>query len=485
MTVRVLFVTPELAPWVKSGGLGDVSAALPGALRAEGADVRVLVPGYPAVLRAFTQVRSATRLRDLGGALAPARLLEVEGANAVPTYVVDCPRYFERPGSAYQDAQGRDWDDNYLRFALLSRVAALFGEEQSPLSWRPHVINCHDWPTGLAPAYLHFSRHSAATVMTVHNLAFQGLCDAGHLRAIGLPRAAYAIDGIEYYGRISFLKAGIFFTDHITTVSETYAREIQTDELGCGLGGLLRHRRDYVTGILNGIDMALWNPATDPLIEARYDAGHLADRFANKLALRRELGLRIEADVPLLGCVSRLTQQKGVDLLAECVPHIATLPAQLAILGTGELALEEAFRDLARSFPGVVAAVTAFDERLAHRIEAGADIYVMPSRFEPCGLNQMYSLRYGAPPVVRATGGLADTVVSATPDTMAAGTATGFTFEEADAPALLRALVRAIAAWRDAPVWAELQRTGMGQDWSWQRSARKYLALFQTLVGRP
>ncbi len=481
--MRILFATPELAPWVKSGGLGDVSAALPAALRREGADVRVLVPGYPAVLRAFTQVRSITQLTSLGGALAPARLLEVERPDAVTAYVIDCPQYFQRPGSAYQDAQGRDWDDNYLRFALLSRVAALFGEARAPFPWRPDIINCHDWPTGLAPAYLHFSRRSAATVMTVHNLAFQGLCDASRLRAIGLPPAAYAIEGIEFYGSISYLKAGLVYADRITTVSATYAREIQTDEHGCGLGGLLRRRRGDLIGILNGIDTAAWNPATDRLIEARYDADHLGARSANKSALQRELGLSVKADVPLLGCVSRLTHQKGVDLLAECVPHVAALPAQLAILGTGEPELEEAFRDLARIFPGAVAAVTTFDETLAHRIEAGADIYVMPSRFEPCGLNQMYSLRYGAPPVVRATGGLADTVVSATPDALAAGTATGFAFGDAQASALLRALYRAVAAWRDGSVWAALQRTGMAQDWSWQRSARKYLSLFRLLVG--
>jgi starch synthase len=482
MPIRILFATPELAPWVKSGGLGDVSAALPDALRAEGADVRVLVPGYPALLEAFREVRAITALPPLGGALPPARLLEVERPGSVPVYLIDCPQYYARPGLAYQDAQGRDWDDNFLRFALLSRVAAWFGETQHPLAWRPHILNCHDWPTGLAPAYLHFSERSAATVMTVHNLAFQGIYDAKVLDAVGLPRAAYSIEGVEYYGSISFLKAGLFFADHLTTVSETYAAEIQTDALGCGLGGLLRRRRDRLTGILNGIDTVLWDPARDPLIEAHYDADHLAAKAVNKLALQRELGLRVAAEMPLLGCVSRLTHQKGVDLLAQCMPHIAALPAQLAILGTGEAALERAFSDLARDFPGLVATVTAFDERLAHRIESGADIYLMPSRFEPCGLNQMYSLRYGTPPVVRATGGLADTVVSLTPETAAAGTANGFSFEETDALALLRAVLQAIAAWRDPGLWTRMQRTGMAQDWSWRRSARKYLSLFRTLI---
>jgi len=482
MSVRILFATPELAPWVKSGGLGDVSAALPGALRAEGADVRVLVPAYPALLERFRDARSVIDLPRLGGALASARLLEARSAGGAPLYLIDCPEYYRRAGSAYQDAAGRDWEDNHLRFALLSRVAALLGEAQCPLSWRAQIIHCHDWPTGLAPAYLHYGQRAAASVMTVHNLAFQGLYDAQLLDVLGLPRAAYSIEGVEYYGRVSFLKAGLFFADHLTTVSETYAREIQTEELGCGLGGLLRRRRDRLTGILNGIDTTVWDPATDPLIEARYDADHLVDKLANKLALRRELGLRVAADVPLLGCIGRLTHQKGLDVLAECMPQIAAVPAQLAILGTGETALEEGYRQLAREFPGMIAAVTTFDERLAHRIEAGADIYLMPSRFEPCGLNQMYSLRYGTPPVVRATGGLVDTVVPAMPATIASRTATGFAFDEPDAAALLRTVYRAIADWRDPVLWSQLQRTGMARDWSWRRSARKYLDLFRTLI---
>ncbi|HSQ03767.1 MAG TPA: glycogen/starch synthase, partial [Burkholderiales bacterium] len=291
MTMRVLFVTPELAPWVKSGGLGDVSAALPEALRAEGADARVLVPAYPALLDNFHDVRTVTDFTRMGGALADARLLEARSASGIPLYLIDCPEYYRRAGSAYQDASGRDWTDNALRFALLSRVAARLGEAQSPLSWHPQIIHCHDWPTGLTPAYLQYAQRTAAIVMTVHNLAFQGLYDAQLLDVLGLPRAAFSIEGVEYYGSISFLKAGLFFADRLTTVSETYAREIQTEELGCGLGGLLRRRRDRLSGILNGIDATVWDPATDPLIEARYDPDHLADKLTNKAALRRELGL--------------------------------------------------------------------------------------------------------------------------------------------------------------------------------------------------
>lgn len=482
--LRVLYATPELAPWVKSGGLGDVSAALPSALRAEGVDVRVLVPGYAQLIAAFPDAQTVCELADLGGAFGPARLVRVERGLPVPLYLVDSPRYYHRPGSAYQDAQGRDWDDNHLRFGLLSRVAALLSAADTPLDWRPDVLQCNDWPTALAPAYLHYgtARDAAATLMTVHNLAFQGNYDARVLAALGLPPEAYSPEGVEFYGRLSFLKAGLYFADHISTVSERYAEEIQTEEFGCGFQGLLRHRRSRLSGITNGVDTALWNPATDAMIASRYDARHLAQKAPNKLALQEELGLRVDAGVPLLGVVGRLTHQKGLDLLAACAADIVALGAQLAVLGTGEKSLEAEFARLTAAHPGVVAAVFAFDERLAHLIEAGADIFVMPSRFEPCGLNQMYSLRYGTPPVVRATGGLADTVVPVTPESLAAGVANGYTFASPDAASLLDAVGCAVTAWRDRTLWRTLQRAGMKKDFSWRHSAARYLALFRNLA---
>ena len=482
--LRVLYATPELAPWVKSGGLGDVSAALPPALRAEGADVRVLVPGYAPLLAAFPDVQTVCEVTGLGGAFEPARLLCVERGLPFPLYLVDSPRYYDRPGSAYQDAQGRDWDDNHLRFGLLSRIAALLSAADTPLGWHPDVLQCNDWPTALAPAYLHYgkARGAAATLMTVHNLAFQGNFDARVLASLGLPPEAYSPEGVEFYGHLSFLKAGLYFADHISTVSERYAEEVQTDELGCGFQGLLRHRRNRLSGITNGVDTTLWNPATDAMIVSRYDARHLARKTPNKLALQEELGLRVDAGVPLLGVVSRLTHQKGLDLLAACAADIVALGAQLAVLGTGEKALEAEFARLAAVHPGVVAAVFAFDERLAHLMEAGADIFVMPSRFEPCGLNQMYSLRYGTPPVVRATGGLADTVVPVTPESLAAGVANGYAFASPDAASLLEAVGHAVAAWRDRMLWRTLQRAGMKKDFSWRHSAARYLALFRNLT---
>ena len=483
--LRVLFVTPELAPWVKSGGLGEVSATLPAALRALGADVRVLVPGYPAIVGACAQARVAAELPGLGGALAPARMLSAEPAAPVPLLVLDCPAYYGREGSAYQDAQGRDWRDNHLRFGLLSRVAALLSTDASPLAWRPELLHCHDWPAGLAPAYLHFERGAKAiSVMTAHNLAFQGIFAAKAASELGLPGKAFRMEGAEFYGKLSFLKAGLFFADQLTTVSPTYAREIQTEELGFGLGGLLRQRRERIAGILNGIDTSAWDPASDPYIAAQYDFSRVEAKALNKAALQRELGLRAEAGVPLIGAIGRVTHQKGLDLVADAAQQIAALPAQLVVLGAGEKKLERRFTALAARFPGTLAAMIGFDEALAHRIEAGADLFVMPSRFEPCGLNQMYSLRYGTPPVVRATGGLADTVVDCTPEALAGGTATGFLFREVAPQALLEALGRAVRAWRDKPLWRKLQKTGMAQDFGWRHSAERYLALYRSLAAR-
>jgi len=483
--LRILFVTPELAPWVKSGGLGDVSSTLPAALRALGADARVLVPGYRAILEAHPDARIAAPFPAPGGALAPARLLASERPGEAPLLIVDCPAYFDRAGSAYQDRHQRDWRDNHLRFGLLSRVAALLAMEESPLAWRPQILHCHDWPAGMAPAYLSFAAgRRAVSVMTVHNLAFQGIFPRATLEALGLPPEAFHIDRVEFFNQVSFLKAGLACADQLTTVSPTYAREIQTDGMGCGLGGLLHHRRERLAGILNGIDVNAWNPATDPFLAERYDAARLDAKTANKAALQRELGLRADPGVPLLAMVGRLTQQKGVDLLSGIVPQVAALPAQLVVLGTGERKLESEVREQARRHPGAVAAEIRFDEGLAHRIEAGADIFLMPSRFEPCGLNQMYSQRYGTLPVVRSTGGLSDTVVDAAPENIAAGTATGFRFEPAEPEALLVAIARAIRAWGDPATRAALQRAGMAQDFSWDASARRYLSLFRSLVTR-
>ncbi len=479
--LRVLFVTSEIAPWQKTGGLGDISSALPEALARAGVEVRILVPAYPALRLAFPDARPIAEIPPPGGRLPASRLLQAATPGGVPLLLLDCPACFERPGGPYQSPRGDDWPDNALRFGLLSRVAALLASNASPLLWRPDILHCNDWQSGLAPAYLHYLHGGGvATVMTIHNLAFQGLFPPSTLADLALPQSAFVFDGVEFYGHLSCLKAGLQFADRITTVSPTYAREIQQAELGFGLDGLLRHRSAVLSGILNGVD-ASWNPATDPLLTKHYDAQHLAAKEANRRALRAELGLIGDVTAPLLAVVSRLTHQKGMDLLLTIADQLLDGPAeaQLVVLGNGERGFEAGLRALAARYPGRVAAMIGFDERLAHRIEAGADIFLMPSRFEPCGLNQLYSLRYGTPPVVRATGGLADTVSDCTPAALRAGLATGFVFGPPDASALLAAANRAIDAWGKRRLWRRLQRNGMGMDFSWAKAAADYLDVYR------
>jgi starch synthase len=482
--LRVLYVTPELAPWAKSGGLGDVSAALPLALRALDVDVRTLVPGYPGVLSASAGAPAVAELR-FDGELAPARLIASSPPQAAPLLIIECAAYYERPGNAYQDAAGNDWPDNWLRFGLLSRVAALLGSASTPLGWVPDIVHCQDWPAGLAPAYLGFApAPSSATLMTIHNAAFQGIFPAAAVPALGLPREAYSSGGVEYYGKLSFLKAGIYYADALSTVSPTYAREIQTPEFGCGMDGLLRHRGAHLAGIVNGIDTTAWDPATDPALPQRYDASRLELKAANRAPLQRRLGLEVDKTIPLLAIVSRLVHQKGIDLLVDIAPRLMAHPAQLIVLGVGEPHIERALRVLAERFPRQLSVVIGYDEGLAHLIKAAADIFLMPSRFEPCGLSQLYSMRYGTPPVVHATGGLRDTVTDCTESTLADGMATGFVFDEPSAVALLGAVERALRTRDDATTWRKLQVNGMRRDFSWRASARRYLELFHTLAAR-
>ena len=482
--LRILFATSECTPLVKTGGLGDVSAALPAALAALGVDTRILLPGYRPVLAQLPDCREVARFAasaDFPG----SRLLRGQMASGVPLYALDCAELYDRPGGPYQDEAGSNWTDNALRFGLLSHVAALLGSAGSPLEWQPQVVHCNEWQTGLAPAYLRYAAGArAATLQTIHNLAFQGVFEPELVAALGLPPDCFSPAGAEYYGKLSFLKAGLQFADAITTVSPGYALEIQSEPLGFGLQGLLAARKDCLYGILNGIDTGLWNPATDALIACRYTADTLAGKAGNKRALQQRLGLAPAPNVPLFAVVSRLTAQKGLDWLLEIAPQLLALPAQLAVLGGGDAQLERGFLALAQGHAGQVSTTIGFDEALAHLIEAGADVFLMPSRFEPCGMNQMYSQRYGTPPIVRATGGLADTVVDCTAATLADGSASGFVFQEPSAPALLAAVERAERAWRDDTTWRALQRNGMARDFGWDASARRYAGLYARLAGK-
>ena len=481
--LKVLFATSEAAPLIKTGGLGDVSGALPAALRAIGVDVRVLLPGYRQVIAQLAQYKTLASFDNLPG-FPSARLLSGVMANGVPLFVLDCPGLYAREGGPYQDAKGHDWADNPLRFGLLSKIAAVLGSSASPLGWHPDLVHCHDWQTGLAPVYLRFAQGAAPSVFTIHNMAFQGNFAPETVQELRLPPSCFGIDGVEFYGHLSFLKAGLFYADHITTVSPNYAKEIRQPELGFGMQGLLAKRSGDLTGILNGIDTDEWNPATDIHLVKKFSAARMAGKSANKELLQVRLGLSLAPDVPLLGVVSRFTHQKGLDLLLEIVPRLIGVPVQLAILGGGEAQMQQSALGLSQRHPGKVGVNIGFSEELAHQIEAGADMFIMPSRFEPCGLNQLYSQCYGTPPVVHATGGLVDSVVDCTAETLKDGTASGFVFKGMTAENLFAAIRRAVGFYHDQRKWKALRRNCMAKDFSWKSSAEAYRAVYLKVLGR-
>jgi starch synthase len=480
--MKVLFVASEAHPLIKTGGLGDVGGSLPPALAALGCDVRVLLPAYRDAVARAGKLTAKARL-ELPGIANPVTLLEgTLPGTRVRTWLVDFPPAFDRPGDPYHNAYGHPWHDNAARFALLGRVAAWLALGRAPLRWQPQILHCHDWQTGLAPALLAREPRRPATIFTIHNLAYQGLFPRDTFAALDLPQTFWTHEALEFHGNLSFIKGGLAFADWLTTVSPTYAREIQTPAFGHGLDGLLRHRARRLRGILNGIDDRTWNPARDPRLVKPYSVRRFRDKAANKRALQQELGWPPQPDIPLIGMVGRMVHQKGLDLVLEALPRLLELPLQLVILGQGEGRFEQALRKQAARHGERIAVRIGYDERLAHRIEAGADIFLMPSRFEPCGLNQLYSLRYGTVPIVRRVGGLADTVVDATPYNLKAGKATGIVFERPEMKALHAAVRRALALYRDPRRWRALALTGMRRDFSWRHSAREYLALYKTVL---
>ncbi len=484
--LQVLFITPEIHPLNKTGGLGDVSAALPAALRELNVDARVIIPGYPQVLSGLKYKRKVAEF-SAHPPFPPVTLLSARlpvGRSAMlPLFVIDCPPFYCRDGGPYTDAAGHNWPDNALRFGLLSKIGAILASDASPIAWHPRIAHCNDWQSGLLPAYLHFhSGQKAASLMTIHNLAFQGVFPPDTVAQLGLPAASFDMNGVEYYGGMSFLKAGLYYSDHISTVSPTYAREIQTAPLGFGMQGLLASRREDISGILNGIATDEWDPATDPYLARKYSITNLAAKSTNKKMLQQVLGLAVNPRIPLFGAVSRITYQKGYDLLLQIAKELTEIPAQLAILGNGEAILERELSLLAKNNAGKIAVHIGFDERLAHLVEAGADGFLMPSRFEPCGLNQMYSQRYGTPPLVHATGGLVDTVVDCTPATVAVGSASGFLFGDMTPESFLSAIHRAVAAYHNKPIWRRLKKNGMSRDFSWRSSAAAYRKIYLSLL---
>ena len=483
--MKILFVASEAYPLVKTGGLGDVLYSLPHALHARGADVRLVLPGYRALLRQLDQVRLLGWL-DVRGAegIVSARILETHHPDyAFPLWVVDCPALFDREGNPYVDENGQNWPDNAERFAVFARVAALLAQDALELGWLPAVVHTHDWQTGLVAAFLAEQPARPKTVFTIHNLAYGGNFTHSDFVRLQLPGHWWSSEGVEFHGGFSMLKAGIVYADVVTTVSPTYAAEICTPAFGCGLDGLLRSRQHKLHGILNGIDTTVWNPATDVHLPAHYSAGRIQPgKRRNKQALlERFLPLVDDAalQAPLLGLVGRLVEQKGVDwILAAMSVLLAETDVRMVLLGSGQAAYEKKLLRLAKQHPERLFVTIGYDEPLAHQIEAGADLFLMPSRFEPCGLNQMYSLRYGTPPIVYKTGGLADTVVDANPATLDDASATGFVFDTPGAPAFLAAIHRALDLYRQPKQWRRLQQTGMRQSFDWSDSAGHYLALY-------
>lgn len=480
---RILQVGAEIFPLVKTGGLGDVIGALPQALVRQGLDVRLLLPGYPALRQPLADAQRVCTLGPAFGAASIEILLGRLPGIAVPAYIIDAPSLYERPGNPYVDSQGKEWADNALRFGLLGWVAAHLGLGDIDRNWRPQLVHGHDWHAGLAATYLALHpQPSCRSVFTVHNLAFAGLFERDLLPALLLPQDSFGLDGVEFHSEGSMLKAGLQYADAITTVSPTYAREIRTPEFGSGLEGVIVHRAAHLHGILNGVDYAIWNPATDRHLEVRFDHKRIALKAAAKAALQKQLGLAPDPAALLIGVVSRLTQQKGIDLLLQALPALLAEGAQLALLGSGDAILENGCRALAAAAPSQVAVRFAYDEPLAHRIIGCSDVIAVPSRFEPCGLTQLYALRYGTLPLVRRVGGLADTVTDANDAALAADIATGFVFDSATPAALLQAARRALALHRQPVQWHKLMKRAMAQDFSWDGAAAHYAALYRELL---
>jgi len=476
--MHVLAVASEMHPFIKTGGLADVVGALPAALAPFGVTVTTVLPGYPAVLAAIGAAEAVAHYPDLFG--GPARLLRAS-VGSTRLLVVDAAHHFQRGGGIYSEASGREWGDNWRRFAALSAVAASVAAG-AVADYRPDLVHAHDWQAALTLAYLrHGPRADLPAVMTIHNLAFQGGIDAGLFPQLGLPASAFAVDGVEYYGGVGYLKAGLFYADAITTVSPAYADEILTPSHGMGLDGLLGDRRGRLHGILNGIDTAEWDPASDLAVPVHFDAHDLAARARNREHVEQRFGIA-SGDGPLFAVVSRLTWQKGLDILAATIDDLVAMGGRLAVLGSGDPAIEAAMFDAAARHPGKVGVLTGFDEPLSHRVQAGADAILIPSRFEPCGLTQLYALRYGCVPVVAHTGGLGDTVIDANQAAVAAGVATGVVHDPGSQEALRSAIHRTVTLYAQRDVWTAMQRAGMEADFSWRQSAARYADLYQSLL---
>jgi starch synthase len=480
--MKILFASAEAHPLIKTGGLADVAGSLPRAIRHLHHDIRIVIPAYQSVLKQAEKFTLVAHL-ELEGVKQPVRIFcgRLPGST-VTVYLVDSPEHFDRPGNPYTMKQGAEWPDNAERFTTFCRAIEALSLDAAGLDWQPDIIHCNDWQAALTLPLL--DRHAVrpATIFTIHNLAYQGLFDWKIFKKLKLPADFWSMEAMEFHNQFSFIKGGLVFADWVTTVSPTYAEEIQTSKYGYGLEGLIGYRKDNLTGIVNGVDYSVWNPGRDILIPVQFTARSLAHKIENKQALQEHFKLPVDKTIPVFAVISRLVEQKGIDLILKIVPDLVKQKAQLIVLGSGDSKLETGIRDAVKKYPKQVAAHIGYDEALSHHIEAGADIFLMPSRFEPCGLNQIYSQRYGTVPIVRNTGGLADTVTDTTPETIESKTATGFSFNKAKATALLKTVERALGYYRQPEIWQQIVCTGMKQDFSWKRSAQLYIELYETVL---
>lgn len=472
--LNILFACSELTPWVKTGGLADVCGSLPHALVQSGIDVRVILPGYKSVISKLPRTEFVALLELPLGTVTLCRAMLDE----IEVMLVNHEVFTNRAGNPYMSDTDRPWPDNAFRFALFSEAVCAVANPSNESSWRADIVHCNDWQTGLVPALLSLAPDAPATVFTIHNLAYQGNITIGEYNRLSLPEELLIQDGLEFWGQASFIKGGIAYADRINTVSPGYAEEITTKEFGCGMEGLLMHRRGNLSGILNGIDLQTWNPQTDPHIATNYNAESLELKAQNKLDLQKQLGLTTDPDAVLFGVISRLAVQKGIDLIINAIKEMPAYKLQLALLGSGDSTLQEQLSALSQTYPDRIATVFGFDEELSHKIEAGADVFLMPSRYEPCGLNQMYSHRYGTLPLVTRVGGLADTVV----DHSRGDHANGFVIESADTELLRLGMQKAIECFSNKSTWQKLQRNAMSADYSWKESASHYIRMYQDIT---
>ena len=480
---KILYISSEAFPLIKTGGLGDVAGSLPIELLKKSQDIRLLLPAYPEVLEKITQykVRAEISYYNLSVKIIETKL----PGSKLTVWLVDCPAAFNRPGGPYSNEHGQEWHDNALRFAIFCHVATDISLNRLPLNWQADIVHCNDWQCGLVPALLSLHTERPKTVFTIHNLAYQGVFNYQTFFDLKLPEKLWHIEGVEYYGNMSFIKSGIAYADEITTVSPSYAKEICSPKFGYGLDGLLTHRKNNLTGILNGIDNKCWNPATDKHIKQTYNLRSINKKQINKTELQQELSLKIDVSLPMIGMVSRLVEQKGLEIILQSLPRLLKSPLQFVILGTGETHYEMLLTEWAKEYKDRFKVVIGYDESLAHRIEAASDMYLMPSTFEPCGLNQLYSLRYGTLPIVNPVGGLADTVIDFETKANNLNLATGFVLKEQTTSELSRTVLRAIELHKHKNSWKQLQINAMESDFSWHVSAQRYIELYEMMLEKP